>query len=498
MRGTGRAAGTRAGARLRRDSRKDELADDGQEGGGACRWNRSRRSWSSRARTRSASAPSTPRRERSAAFPGDLDAGARRRHRWRETRESARPCCRSSRAGRTPAASTLLEELREQVPAGLVEMLADLRPRRRQDPADPRNARHRLPSRARGRRPRRTARHAAALRGPHRRKYPQGHRLPAAGQRAGGCRITPREEAEALAARAEPAAAACSRRIVAGEVRRRCEVVRELVVVLVADVPPGGVCSSGWRQLPGVNEFAGQDERRVTLRFAGGASAQVVVTTPPNTRRGAGAGHRQRGAPRRARGARQPRTDSRSTAPRSGEGSTLRADARRSGVLRGARAARGFRPSCARAAARSQRPAPASCPRCSSGRDLQGFLHCHTNYSDGTTIVARTGRGVPGSGLRVGRHHRSQPGGGVRRRALARRPAPAVATRSTQVNASSTGFRVLKGIEADILVDGAARLRRRRSLGRLDFVIGSIHSRFNLEREGDDRSGLLARWTTRI
>ena len=57
----------------------------------------------------------------------------------------------------------------------------------------------------------------------------------------------------------------------AGEVRRRCEVVRELVTVLVADVPPEDV----FRQLstmPGVNEIAGDDERRVTLRFAGGSS----------------------------------------------------------------------------------------------------------------------------------------------------------------------------------------------------------------------------------
>src|SRR5207237_5881415 len=35
-------------------------------------------------------------------------------------------------------------------------------------------------------------------------------------------------------------------------------------------------------QLPGVHEFAGQDERRLTLRFAGGASAQIVATTPVN------------------------------------------------------------------------------------------------------------------------------------------------------------------------------------------------------------------------
>ena len=70
--------------------------------------------------------------------------------------------------------------------------------------------------------------------------------------------------------------------IVAGDVRRRAEVVRDLVLVLVAEVAPGELFRR-LSQLPGVHEFAGQDDRRLTLRFAGGASAQIVVTTPVNT-----------------------------------------------------------------------------------------------------------------------------------------------------------------------------------------------------------------------
>jgi DNA polymerase (family 10) len=50
------------------------------------------------------------------------------------------------------------------------------------------------------------------------------------------------------------------------------------------------------------------------------------------------------------------------------------------------------------------------------------------------------------------------------------------------VNSRWTGIRVLKGIEADILADGALDYDDA-TLGRLDFVIGSIHSRFNLNRE---------------
>ncbi len=48
-------------------------------------------------------------------------------------------------------------------------------------------------------------------------------------------------------------------------------------------------------------------------------------------------------------------------------------------------------------------------------------------------------------------------------------------------------FRVLKGIECDILVDGALDYDDR-TLARFEFVIGSVHSRFGLsEREMTDR-----------
>ncbi|HEX6107015.1 MAG TPA: helix-hairpin-helix domain-containing protein, partial [Gemmatimonadales bacterium] len=88
------------------------------------------------------------------------------------------------------------------------------------------------------------------------------------------------EEAEGLRAALERLPGV-SRAIVAGETRRCREVVRDLVLVLVAEVAPAEVFRR-LSQFPGVHEFAGQDERRLTLRFAGGASAQIVVTAPVN------------------------------------------------------------------------------------------------------------------------------------------------------------------------------------------------------------------------
>jgi DNA polymerase (family 10) len=64
--------------------------------------------------------------------------------------------------------------------------------------------------------------------------------------------------------------------------------------------------------------------------------------------------------------------------------------------------------------------------------------------------------------------------GGLRAEDLARQ-----ADEVDGVNASLQGIRVLKGVEADILADGRLDYDDQ-VLGRLDFVIASIHSRFNL------------------
>ncbi len=108
------------------------------------------------------------------------------------------------------------------------------------------------------------------------------------------------EEAETLRA-ALARLPGVTRAIVAGEVRRRSEVVRELVLVLVAEVPAAEVFRALAR-LPGMEEVEGEDERRVTLRSAGGMAARIVVT------------------PRTSSGSRRtPRPEgSRSTARRSG------------------------------------------------------------------------------------------------------------------------------------------------------------------------------------
>ena len=266
--------------------------------------------------------------------------------------------------------------------------------------------------------------------------------------------------------------------VIAGEVRRRLEVVREIVLVLVAEIPPAELFAR-LSQLPGVSEFAGQDERRVTLRFAGGTTAQVVVTTPVN----AGAVLVQ------ATGS-------------EGHVQQLAAFAREQGCsLDGAALWRGsgFVPTPDEAAVYRALGLPVIPPELREGRgeialaaagtlpqlleraDLQGFLHCHTSYSDGTNTVRQIAEACRAAGYRyVGITDHSQAAayaGGLSPDDVVRQ-----CDEIDEVNAHLRGIRVLKGIEADILQDGALDYPAA-VLDRLDFVIGSIHSRFNMPRD---------------
>ncbi len=284
------------------------------------------------------------------------------------------------------------------------------------------------------------------------------------------------EEAEALRA-ALAALPGVVRAVVAGDVRRRAEIVREIIVVLVAEVPPAEIFQRVG-QLPGVHEFAGQDERRITLRAAGGTAAQVVVTTPRN----AGAVLVQ------ATGS-------------SAHLAALAAYARGRGfALDGAALWQGsqFIPTADEAAfyralglseippelreglGEVEAAAEGRLPTLIEERDLRGLLHCHTSYSDGSNTVAELARACRDAGyawLGITDHSKTAAyAGGLTPDDLARQ-----ADEVEAAAASVPGIRILKGIEADILAGGELDYDEA-VLRRLDFVIGSVHSRFSMSQ----------------
>jgi DNA polymerase (family X) len=261
----------------------------------------------------------------------------------------------------------------------------------------------------------------------------------------------------------------------AGDVRRRSEVVRDLVMVLVADVAPGDLFKR-LSQHPGVQEFAGQDERRLTLRFAGGASAQIIVTTPVNVgavlvqATGSEAHVAQLAKHASARG-----LTLTGAALWRGSEFVYTPDERSLYKALGLgyiepelREGRGE-------IAATERGEP---PRLVERGDLRGFLHCHTKYSDGSNSVEELALTCKAAGYQwIGITDHSQAAayaGGLKPDDLLRQ-----ADEIGEVNARLDGIRVLKGVEADILADGRVDFEER-VLERLDFVIASIHSRFNM------------------
>jgi DNA polymerase (family X) len=263
--------------------------------------------------------------------------------------------------------------------------------------------------------------------------------------------------------------------VVAGDVRRRADVVRDLVLVIVADVPPSELFKR-LSQLPGVHEFAGQDDRRLTLRFAGGASAQIVVTTPVNTGavlvQATGSEAHLRGLAEHAasRGLAM-------TGAALWRGSTFIATPDETAfynVLGLECIPPELREAQGEIAAAERR----ALPRLLERGDLHGILHCHTHYSDGTNSVEELARACLAAGYAyVGITDHSQAAayaGGLQADDLARQ-----ADEIDEANARLDGIRVLKGVEADILQDGRIDFPDA-VLARLDFVIASVHTRFNM------------------
>jgi DNA polymerase (family 10) len=264
---------------------------------------------------------------------------------------------------------------------------------------------------------------------------------------------------------------------VAGDTRRCMELVEDLVIVLVADVPPADVFERV-AELPGVIEYAGRDERVVTLRFAGGTTAQVVVTTPVNV----GTVLIQ------ATGSRAHIEELTGHARALGytlhgaalwQDSTFVATPNEAAVY-AALGLDAIPPELREGRGEIAAAAAHTLPRLVRREDLAGVLHCHSSMSDGSSSIETMARAAGAAGYQyIGITDHSQSA------TLAGGLTPDMILEQGQeideLNERLEDIQILKGIEADILIDGSLDYDPK-ILARLDFVIGSIHSRFNLGR----------------
>jgi DNA polymerase (family 10) len=120
-------------------------------------------------------------------------------------------------------------------------------------------------------------------------------------------------------------------------------------------------------------------------------------------------------------------------------------------------------------------------PSLVSKSDLKGIMHVHTVYSDGHNSIEDLVKACMGMGysyLGIADHSRSAYyAGGLKPDDIKRQHEEV-----DRINAKYDGFKVLKGIESDILPDGSLDYDEE-ILAGFDFIIASIHSSFGMSEE---------------
>jgi DNA polymerase (family 10) len=117
-------------------------------------------------------------------------------------------------------------------------------------------------------------------------------------------------------------------------------------------------------------------------------------------------------------------------------------------------------------------------PRLVEPGDIKGVFHVHSNYSDGTATIEAMALAAKKLGYEyIGMADHSQSAayaGGLKPDEVKKQH-----KEIDNLNAKHRGIRILKGIESDILTDGSLDYPDK-VLALFDFVIISIHSKFNM------------------
>jgi DNA polymerase (family 10) len=264
---------------------------------------------------------------------------------------------------------------------------------------------------------------------------------------------------------------------IAGSVRRRREVVGDIDIVAACRSAPARVAAS-FTRAPGVRDAVGSGQSRVSIRYVDGTRLDLHCVLPRDFAV----------AWWRATGSESHLDDVRAQAATRGlaiVGDTVRdtsgspRDVADEAALYDLLGLAFIPPELREGAREVDAAGRAALPILVELDDIRGVLHCHSRYSDGTAGIAELAAAAQARGwsyLGISDHSESASyAGGLTREAVA-----AQHDEIDRVNESLDGFRVLKGIEADILADG--RIDYDESvLGRFDYVIGSIHSRFSMD-----------------
>ncbi len=268
---------------------------------------------------------------------------------------------------------------------------------------------------------------------------------------------------------------------IAGAIRRRLEVIRDVDIVAACRGDPARVATS-FTRVRGVREAVGAGGESVSITFVDGVRFDLYCATPDRFAvalwRATGSdAHVAAVTDRLVRRGLQLHDDELRTAGGRGGGPTVPVPDEPA-LYRAAGLA--YMPPELRERADDLDAAErGEIPTLVEYGDIRGVLHCHSNFSDGAATIeemAGAARARGWSYVGISDHSESAfyAGGVSRDRILEQHE------QIDRVNATLDGVRVLKGVEADILADGRVDYDED-FLERFDYVIGSIHSRFAMD-----------------
>ncbi len=275
---------------------------------------------------------------------------------------------------------------------------------------------------------------------------------------------------------------------VAGSIRRKCDLVRDVDLVAAVRGSPS-IVAAALSQLDGVREVIGGGGPSVTLRLTNGTRVDLTCVRPEQFacalwRATGSEAHVAAVIAHAATLGYSLVSDELRDA--SGTGCTLASEE----ALYAQLGLAYIEPELREGAGEVLAAQTHTLPELIVEPALRGALHCHSQYSDGQSSIRDMAQAALARGLQylgVSDHSQSNTyAGGLSRDAVLQQHEEIDAINAEYEDAGQT-FRVLKGIEADILpcgrVDYDAGL-----LDRFDFVIASVHSRYGMnERQMTDR-----------
>ena len=292
--------------------------------------------------------------------------------------------------------------------------------------------------------------------------------------------LIPRAMVEAqhvlAAVRAHPAVATA---MLAGSLRRRNEVVRDIDVVAACTEDPERVAAD-FAGAPGVREAERRGNGAALIRFVDGTVLDLHCVTPDTfaialwRATGSAAHEGDVLAHAAARGLSIVNDELR-------DASGTRIPVHDERALYDALGLAYIEPELREGRGEIEAAARRTLPVLLESSDIRGVLHCHSDYSDGKATIAEMAAAAKALGWSyIGISDHSQSAfyaGGLKPDAVLAQHAEI-----NILNSSDLGVRILKGVEADILADGQIDYDPD-LLDRFDYVIASVHSRFSMDRE---------------